>query len=236
MRNQRGFLGRALGGWQFNGILRVQNGVHFTPTMPGGRNPYEDGGFMSAFIAAQSHFRPFLGNPDAAQNRVGVTDVDACIFYARCNIDPATGKVYTTLPASTNAFRPSPTGFYLMSDLNKTDSAGNPAPVYTTVNPSDVRFIINGPGAGVRFGNPFGNLARNTEAADRIEVFDFSIFKTFKITETVNIQYRLEMFNALNHPVYGTPASISVDSSNFYNFGETSGGRRIISMGLRIRF
>jgi hypothetical protein len=116
----------------------------------------------------------------------------------------------------------------LFSDLSRGD--------YTSITPSDARFIINGPGAAVRFSNPFGNLARNTESADRIEVFDFSIFKTFKITETVNIQYRLEMFNALNHPVFGIPNSISLDNRNFYNFEESNGGRRTISMGLRIRF
>jgi Carboxypeptidase regulatory-like domain len=227
MRDQRGFLGRIIGGWQFNGILRVQNGVHWTPTMPGGRNPYEDGGYMGAFIANQSHFRPFAGNPNVAPNRVGITDVDACIFYTRCGT-VTIGKDLEGNPILRPILRTSSTGYYLFSDLSRGD--------YTSITPSDARFIINGPGAAVRFSNPFGNLARNTESADRIEVFDFSIFKTFKITETVNIQYRLEMFNALNHPVFGIPNSISLDNRNFYNFEESNGGRRTISMGLRIRF
>jgi hypothetical protein len=67
-------------------------------------------------------------------------------------------------------------------------------------------------------------------------VVDFSVFKTFRITETVSFQYRLEMFNALNHPVFGIPNSINVDNRNFFNFQEQSGGRRQISMSLGIRF
>jgi hypothetical protein len=108
-----------------------------------------------------------------------------------------------------------------------------------------VRFIINGPGSAARFGTPFGTLSRNTESGDRIETVDMSIFKTFKITERVNMQYRLQMINAFNHPVFGlnasnnflgTPANISLDNKDFYNFQENSGGRRVISMSLRLQF
>ena len=117
-----------------------------------------------------------------------------------------------------------------MSDLNLATR------VFTPVSPNDVRFIINGPGSAVRFGTPFGTLARNTETGDRIETVDLSVFKTFKITERTNIQYRLQMINAFNHPIFGIPNSISVDNRFFYNFQENSGGRRVISMSLRVQF
>src|SRR5262245_2463209 len=108
--------------------------------------------------------------------------------------------------------------------------------VFTPVSPNDVRFIINGPGSAVRFGTPLGSVSRNSQQGDRIETVDFSVFKTFKITERTNLQYRLQMINALNHPVFGIPNSISVDNRNFYNFQENSGGRRVISMSLRFQF
>ena len=38
-----------------------------------------------------------------------------------------------------------------------------------------------------------------------------------------------------NHPIFGIPTT-NVDNVNFMNFGETGGGRRVISMGLRVRF
>ncbi|MGH9939307.1 MAG: carboxypeptidase regulatory-like domain-containing protein, partial [Blastocatellia bacterium] len=50
MREQKGFLGRALGGWQLNGIMRVNSGRRFTPAHNrADRNPYEDAGLMNAF-------------------------------------------------------------------------------------------------------------------------------------------------------------------------------------------
>lgn len=241
MSEQKGILGRIVGGWQLNGTARVQNGIRWTPTQALGRNPYEDAAFMSPFISATtSHFRPFAGNPNAPSNSVAISDVDACMFYGFCGstdvIRQVDGKdVKVTIPN----LRRSSTGFFLMSDLNRATRT------FTPVNPSDVRFILNGPGSAARFGTPFGSLGRNTESGDRIETVDFSIFKTFRITERTNLQYRLQMINAFNHPIFaldasnlflGAPASNALDSVNFYNFQENSGGRRVISMSLRFQF
>jgi outer membrane receptor protein involved in Fe transport len=238
MKEQKGILGRIVGGWQLNGTARVQNGIRWTPTQALGRNPYEDSGYMAPFISATtSHLRPFAGNPNAPRNSVAISDVDACIFYRFCGTTTVTRQ--TGPPETIPNMRTSPTGFYLMSDLNKTTR------VFTPVSANDVRFIINGPGSAARFGTPFGTLSRNTESGDRIETVDLSIFKTFRITESVNVQYRLQMINAFNHPVLalnasniflGAPASTALDSVNFYNFQENSGGRRVISMSLRFQF
>jgi hypothetical protein len=67
---------------------------------------------------------------------------------------------------------------------------------------------------------------------------DLNLFKTFRITERVNLQYRLQMINAFNHPNFGIPNSINLDNAGttFFNFQENSGGRRILSMGLRLSF
>jgi len=229
MSEQKGILGRVVGGWQLNGTMRVQNGIRWTPTQLLGRNPYEDAAYMSPFISTTtSHFRPFAGNPRAAQGSVAISDVDACIFYAFCGAQ-----------GGNPILRRSSTGYYLMSDLNLATRT------FTPVSPNDVRFIINGPGSAMRFGTPFGSLSRNTETGDRIETVDLSIFKTFRITERTNLQYRMQMINAFNHPVFnlntanlflGAPASISLDNRLFYNFQENSGGRRVISMSLRFQF
>ncbi len=217
MREQKGLLGRLVGGWQLNGILLLRTGNHFTPTHPvSSRNPYEDVSFMNAFFGV-SQLRPFQGNPKAPLGSVGITDVDACIFYGRCGTS-----------GGNPVLRTSSTGYYLMRDLNNN--------VFTPVSPNDVRFIINGPGAAMKFGTPFGNVSRNSFVGDRLENIDLSIFKNFRITERVNFQYRLEMFNAFNHPYFGIPNSINLDNRNFFNFQENSGGRRVISMGLRVSF
>jgi outer membrane receptor protein involved in Fe transport len=223
MREQKGLLGRIIGGWQLNGILLVRTGNHFTPTHPvSGRNPYEDSTFMNTFFGI-SQLRPFQGNPKANPASVAITDVDACIFYGLCGTS-----------GGNPILRTSSTGFFLMSDLNKRDAQNNR--IFTPVNPSDVRFIINGPGAARRFGTPFGNVSRNAFVGDRVENLDLGVFKNFKIWENINFQYRLELFNALNHPNFGIPNSRNLDNLNFFNFQENDGGRRIISMGLRLSF
>jgi outer membrane receptor protein involved in Fe transport len=224
-KEQKGILGRALGGWQFNGIVRVQSGQHFTPThLSPASSPYGDATFMNSFFGI-SQLRPFSGNPNAPNTSVAITDVDACLFFTtRCNAGVA------GIPAGLSALRPSSSGYYLLSDLNRG--------VFTPVTPNDVRFIVNGPGAATRFGSPFGNIGRNTFNGDRTENVDLSIFKTFRITEQVKFQYRLQMFNAFNHPNFGIPNTLNVETAGttFFNFRENDGGRRTISMGLGIIF
>jgi outer membrane receptor protein involved in Fe transport len=236
---QKGILGRALGGWQLNGILRIQSGRLWTPAHTAtARNPYEDNAYMAAFLGSQSQFRPFNGNPNASRQSVAISDVDACIFYSFCGTTPAS---LTAVPAGTPIFVASPTGYYLMSDLNRRDGNGNR--IRTPVTPNDVRWVVNGPGSATRFGTPFGNVGRNTELGDRLETVDFSVFKTFRVTERIQFQYRLQLQNALNHPNFGIPNNVNLDNLNFYNFQENDGnlllqnnGRRTISMGLRVIF
>jgi outer membrane receptor protein involved in Fe transport len=218
MKEQKGVLGRIVGGWQLNGILRVQNAVHWTPTQRVNLNPYEDNTFLGTFIGT-SALRPFAGNPNAPAGSVAISDVDACLFYALCGTSGGNRILQT-----------SSTGYYSMAGLNAATRT------FTPVTPNDVRFIVNGPGAAQRFGTPFGTLSRNTETGDRIESFDFSVFKDFRIKESMKLQYRLQLINALNHPNFGTPNSITIDSAFFNNYQENSGGRRVISMSLRFQF
>jgi hypothetical protein len=222
MKDQKGVIGHILGGWQLNGIFRIQSAARFNPIQQATtRNPYDDSTVMAGFFGSQGQMRPFYGNTSAPVGLVGITDIDACVFYAKCG---AAGGV--------PIFRPSSTGFYLLNDLNKA------TPVFTTVTPNDVRFIVNGPGSAKFFGTPFGNVSRNSYVGDRIENLDFSVFKTTRVTEKVAVQYRLNLFNALNHPNFGTPNSIRLDQAGttFFNFQENSGGRRQIEMALRITF
>lgn len=221
-KNQKGVVGHLLGGWQINGVLAARNGAHWNPLQQSTtRNPYEDNAFQAFTAGSLSQMRPFSGSPTAPNGSVGITDVDACLFYVKCG-----GT--TALPI----FLPSPTGFYSMNDLNKA------TPVFTAVKPTDVRFIINGPGAAQVFNTPFGNIGRNTFNGDPIANVDGSVFKTTRVTERVSVQYRLNFFNAFNHPNFGTPNSPRLDQAGttFFNFVENSGGRRQMEMALRIMF
>jgi hypothetical protein len=51
----------------------------------------------------------------------------------------------------------------------------------------------------------FGNLGRNTVIGPGIFDVDSSIKKEMKLREQLNLQLRLDVFNLLNHPNFGTP-------------------------------
>jgi hypothetical protein len=64
------------------------------------------------------------------------------------------------------------------------------------------------PPGDLRCFNLRGNAGRNTLIGPGVESLDFSIFKNNKIrriSENFNVQFRVEMFNILNHPNFAPP-------------------------------
>jgi len=60
----------------------------------------------------------------------------------------------------------------------------------------------------------FGTSGRNIIRAPGVANINFSLFKDFKIGDRVNIQFRYESFNFLNHPQFGGPDE-GVDDTTF---------------------
>src|SRR4029453_4554275 len=176
-KEQRGLIGHLLGGWQVNSTYVLTSGLPFTPSQffnfAFGLPTYQDSGFQSAFVGLDQ-LRPFAGNHNAPRTSVGISDIDVSYFGFA-------------------GFTPSPTGYYSLNELNTT---GNLVPV----TPNDVRFIFNGPGAAVKFGTPYGTVLRNSERGPALNQVNLGFFKNTKVTESVKIQFRAELFNALNHP------------------------------------
>jgi hypothetical protein len=79
-----------------------------------------------------------------------------------------------------------------------------------------------------------GNSGRGILQAPGINNWDTGLFKNFRITERVNVQFRLESFNAWNHTQWGVPNRNRADS----RFGRVLGTRpaRINQLGLKIVF
>jgi len=48
-------------------------------------------------------------------------------------------------------------------------------------------------------------MGHNTLYMPGTQRIDFSIFKSFPITESVKLQFRTEIFNLFNHPAFGVP-------------------------------
>lgn len=233
-KEQSGFLGKLLGGWQLNGTYNLASGRPYTPeqfrnsgvgAFGGG---YIDAGFANTFIGLDN-LRPFNGNPNADIRLVAVTNIDARLMGL---LGPTTAL--------------SPTGFYLLNDLNRRDAANNR--ILTPTTPNAVRFIFNGPGAALAFGTPFGTVARNSVRGPRLNQMNMGLFKTTRISENLRVQFRAEAFNVFNTRTsgFGVAAGNSlpglllenagIAGSAFADNGDVTLSTRRIQFGLRIIF
>ncbi len=60
----------------------------------------------------------------------------------------------------------------------------------------------------------YGNLGRNTLIGPGLAMVDVSLNKRFRLSERLNLQFRTEMFNSLNHPNFAIPSQRTVCSSS----------------------
>jgi outer membrane receptor protein involved in Fe transport len=215
-KEQRGVVGHLLGGWQLNGVYVLTSGTPYTP------GQFLNGsvlGTANSYITAGD--RPFIGNPNANPQLVGINQVDALFLFG----------VPVTNPA----------GFYSVNALNSTGDVVN-------VSPNDVRFIVNGPGAAQVFNTPFGNASRNSLRGPRLNQLNMGLFKNIKVFERLTLQLRGEAFNVLNHPNpgYGVNAAgylpdffvedAGFAGSAFADNQDIELARRVVQVGLRIIF
>jgi len=86
-------------------------------------------------------------------------------------------------------------------------------------------------------GARFGSVGRNTLRGPGFFETDLSIFRTFRITESANLQFRAEALNATNHANFANPAS-DVTGANFGIITSTYGPNqsRQWRFGLRFSF
>ncbi len=93
-------------------------------------------------------------------------------------------------------------------------------------------------------GNPNANtVGRNTLFGPGVINWDLSVAKGFKLSEGIRLDYRLDMFNALNHVNLGdTPTGFGLATVNgtgagsFLNFGLMDAPGRTMRMGLKLSF
>ncbi len=97
------------------------------------------------------------------------------------------------------------------------------------------------------FSNPvsatFGNCGRNPLRGPWMGNQDVSIFKFFRITESKNVEYRMEMFNAPNHVLLNVGGQLNwnngsnaAPATSFGRITGTSGPMRQIQMALKFNF
>jgi hypothetical protein len=80
----------------------------------------------------------------------------------------------------------------------------------------------------------FGNAGVGIMRGPGLASFDFSIAKNIRVDENRYFQFRTELFNAFNHPIFGPP-DIRREAATFGRI-LTAGNARIVQFGLKMYF
>jgi hypothetical protein len=86
----------------------------------------------------------------------------------------------------------------------------------------------------------YGNVGRDTLIGPGLALLDVSLLKQAQISEKLNLQFRAEAFNMLNHANFGTPNPVvftqdsSAPSSIAGLITSTSTTSRQIQLGLKV--
>jgi hypothetical protein len=224
-KEQRGFVGRLLGGFQLTGTYLLTSGRRYTPSQA-----FLNSSLTNAFNyepTTGNALRPFIGNRNVDPRLVAISQLDAAMLFG-------------IQPTNIN-------GFWSMNSLN------SPAGDLVEVTPKDVHFILNGPGAARLFNNPFGDTPRNYLQGPALDQLNLGLSKSMRIAENIKLQFRAELYNALNHPSPGigtTNASAGVGYTTPSIFLENAGlsgaafadkndmllSRRVVQFSLRLLF
>ncbi len=101
-----------------------------------------------------------------------------------------------------------------------------------TTNSQSCPFPTIGNGTG------YGDTGRAAFRGPHQANFDMSLSKSTRVgglNEVASLQFRVEFFNAFNHPQFATPGT-SVGSGSFGRIGATSVAPRLIQFGLKYTF
>ncbi len=117
--------------------------------------------------------------------------------------------------------------FFGRPDLVGNPLAGTKAPnQFLNLSAFQVPCTVDGSGNCISGTQHFGNLGRNAFNGPSYTDLDFSLVKDTKITERVGVQFRVNVFNILNHPNFANPLwpNFGVD---FLQNGISANGRGV---------
>jgi hypothetical protein len=198
---------QVLEGWQLNGILTLQS------SQPWDVNDYGNN-FSGSGDAADRW--DFFGNPSdfkGTQNSIpycsGFTDVGGVVGTA--------GVSCTTTVGVTQISNPVASASTLIA--NCVAKAPDPSTLAAGGCFANNGSVMTPPTAGT-----FGTMGRNIFRDSGFKNLDFSVFKNFTFKERYSAQFRLEVFNVLNHPIPENPYGASNGSSGGNNDPSTAAG------------
>lgn len=222
-----GFANFATHGWELGGILTAETGAPFTATIGGGNDPLGTG-FNGDF---SQDFADVLPNCNATGGK-GIN------FINRNCFTPPTAPLSLAPATATNPFGCAPGSFL-------------PPPPPTSSNPNPAGYTGPAAPSGRQFcSNVVGNSGRNRFYGPKLTALDMSLFKNTKVprlSEALNIQFRAEFFNILNHTNYLSPGFLNngFQNNSVYDFNgvnlptvlnQTSTSPRQIQLGAKLVF
>ena len=175
-KNQPGFLGRVLGGWQVSGFYQGYSG-----------HP------LDVYVNRSRYVGNALDPNGYPENIGGDYNLDGVLNDRPYFINPSGGSVYSGNSPANGIFSDNnPIGCGFPGAKSTNIGACNAAYGVSTPN----SMFVNPPGYGVRF----GDLGRNVFRGPWFNGLDGAVMKNFKIAETVKLQLRFEALNLDNHP------------------------------------
>jgi len=108
--------------------------------------------------------------------------------------------------------------------LRSAPTAANPIglPVWPVIGNDNIGAAFGNSGVGIATGPAQNN-------------FDLALLKRTKITETKNVEFRAEFFNAFNTPQFGNPNTV-FSGASFGAITATSVNPRIVQLALKVNF
>ena len=145
------------------------------------------------------------------------------------------------------------------SQDNDTEFVDRPnlAPGFTNIPINGVTAGCQGVPTGQKLGTPtrwfdpcafllppagtFGNVGRMALQGPDLFDVDFTLLKNTHVSERINLEFRTEFFNLLNHTNFGFPAAVLFNSSGLHSGNEgqitnTSTPNREIQFGMKLLF
>ena len=230
-----------LEGWQLNGIVTLQS------AQPWVVNDYNNN------FSGSGDFNDrwdFFGNPsDFKGTQTSIPYCSGFAVAAGGGVDPSGASCSQTSGVYGTSIVPAGSSNFIANCAAKAPSASTLAAGGCFASGNSV---MAPPAAGT-----FGTMGRNIFRDSGFSDVDFSVFKNFTFKERYNAQFRLEVFNVLNHPIIENPYGASNGSSGGNNdpsspsaFGAAigtpdvvagnpvigSGGARDVQIGLKLTF
>jgi hypothetical protein len=213
LKDQHGFLGRVLGGWQLSGFYQGYSG-----------HP------IDVYVNRSRYVGNALDPNGFKENIGGDYNLDGVLNDHPNFVGPSAGAVYSNASPADGIFIDNHRiGCGYAGAKSTNIAACNAAYGVSTAN----SLFVNPPGYGVHF----GDLGRNLFRGPWFNGLDGSLMKSFKVTEVVKLQLRFEALNVDNHPNFdGIQTNL-----NSGNFGKAqilvgSAPSRRLQLGARIQF